>query len=177
MVGQPPRIIRFNAAPPDILNTEKSTLNWVVENADVVNITGPGISGAVPLTGSQPVSPQQTATYIISAKNKFGETSTNLTITVSQATSITNCIASPSTINPAENSVLSYTAFNATQVTVSGIGVVYGGILVRPTKTTSYTITAIGPRNQASCEVTVNVNWLYLPIPIAASARNWKRNC
>jgi hypothetical protein len=153
--GQPPRIIRFNATPPDILSTEKSTINWQVENADVVTITG---IGGVPLTGSQQVGPQATTTYTIVAKNKFGETSTNLVITVSQATTITSCIASPATINPGENSVLTYTALNATQVTVSGIGVVYGGILVRPNATTSYTITAVGARNQASCQVTVNVN-------------------
>ena len=153
--GQPPRIIRFNASPPDILNTEKSTINWVVENADVVNITG---IGAVPLTGSQQVGPQATTSYSITAKNKFGETSTNLVITVSQSTTITGCIATPATINPGDNSVLTYTATNATQVTVAGIGVVFGGILVRPNVTTSYTITAVGPRNQASCQVTVNVN-------------------
>ena len=160
--GTPPRIVRFNATPPDILSTEKSTINWQVENADVVNITG---IGAVPLTGSQQVSPQQTTTYTITAKNQYGETSTNLVITVSQATSISNCMASPATINPAENSVLSYTALNATQVTVSGIGVVFGGILVRPATTTTYTITAVGPRNQATCEVTVNVNQAPPPPP------------
>ncbi len=153
--GQPPRIIRFNATPPDILNTEKSTINWQVENADVVNISGIGV---VQLTGSQAVGPQQTTTYTIIAKNQYGETSTNLVITVSQATSISNCVATPSTINPGDNSVLTYSANNATSVTVAGIGQVYGGILVRPQVTTSYTITAVGPRNQASCQVTVNVN-------------------
>jgi len=160
--GQAPRIIKFNAAPPDILSTEKSTINWQVENADVVNISGIGV---VPLTGSQSVGPQQTTTYTIIAKNQYGETSTNLVITVSQATTIGSCIATPSTINPGDNSVLTYTANNATSVTVSGIGQVYGGILVRPGTTTSYTITAVGPRNQASCQVTVNVNQPAPPPP------------
>ena len=173
--GQPPRIIRFNATPPDILNTEKSTINWQVENADVVNIS---TIGAVALTGSQQVGPQTTTTYTIVAKNQYGETSTNLVITVSQATTITNCIATPPTINPGDNSVLSYTANNATQITVSGIGVVFGGILVRPSVTTSYTITAVGPRNQASCQVTVNVNAPPPPAPpvktpIAVAGQNF----
>jgi len=160
--GTAPRIIRFNATPPDILNTEKSTLNWVVENADVVNIVG---IGAVALTGSQQVGPQATTNYTITAKNQYGETSANLVITVSQAASITSCLATPATINSGDSAVLSYTAFNATQITVSGIGPVSGGVNVRPTTTTSYTITAIGPRNQASCQVTVNVNPPVVPPP------------
>ncbi len=153
--GTAPRIIRFNATPPDILNTEKSTLNWVVENADVVNIVG---IGAVPLTGSQQVGPQTTTNYTITAKNQYGETSASLVITVSQATSINSCMATPATINVGDSSVLTYTAFNATTITVSGIGNVTGGVSVKPIVTTSYTITAIGPRSQASCLVTVNVN-------------------
>jgi hypothetical protein len=160
--GTPPRIIRFNATPPDILNTEKSTINWLVENADVVSITG---IGAVALTGSQQVGPQTTTSYSISAKNQFGETSASLVITVSQAASITSCVALPSTINAGDSATLSYSAFNATQITISGVGSVTGSVTVKPVVTTSYTITAIGARNQASCQVTVNVNPPVTPPP------------
>jgi hypothetical protein len=56
---------------------------------------------------------------------------------------------------------ISYTATNATSVTIPGIQnvTVSGPVTVTPTATTTYTITANGANNQtAQCTVTVTVN-------------------
>jgi hypothetical protein len=54
---------------------------------------------------------------------------------------------------------LSWVAQNAIDNTVSGLGSVPlgGPVTVRPAADTSYTITVIGRRNQASCQVNVKV--------------------
>ncbi len=155
--GQAPRVLRFTATPTEIVPPEQSTLAWQVENADEVTITS---LGKVALTGNSNVAPTQTTTYTLVARNRFGETSSTTTVTVTPAATIGSCQATPSTsAKPGDPVMLSWVAQNATEVTVSGVGSapVPGPLTVRPTVDTSYTITAIGRRSQASCQVSVKV--------------------
>jgi len=165
----PPRIISFSANPTTITAGQTSTLTWSVENATAVDITG---LGTVQAQGSAPVTPNATATFVITARNQFGTSQANATITVNPATggggnpapapTISACTASPAT-SPMPGTAVSiaYTTANATSVSfspsVAGAGL-QGPVSVSPNATTTYTITAAGTNNRtASCTVTVNV--------------------
>lgn len=162
-VGVAPRIIAFTAAPTTITVGQSSTLTWNVENATSVEITG---LGTVAATGSAPVSPTTTTTYVLTARNASGQSTANASITVNPAAggapTLTACTASP-TASPFPGTAISlgYTTTNATSVTISpavaGAGL-QGPVVVNPTATTTYTITATGSQNRtASCTIAVTV--------------------
>jgi peptidoglycan-associated lipoprotein len=67
----PPRIITFNAKPPEIGEGGVSILTWETYNASSVSISG---LGQVPLSGSRTVSPKRSTTYELTAANAAGET-------------------------------------------------------------------------------------------------------
>ena len=164
-----PRIISFTANPSTITVGQSSTLTWNVENAETVDISG---IGTVAAQGSQPVSPNTTVTFVITARNRAGVAQANAPITVNPAPvqppptdpapTLAACMASPATSAAPGNPVtISYTAANATAVqfapAVAG-ATVAGPVTVSPTATTTYTITALGSGNrQATCSVTVTV--------------------
>jgi hypothetical protein len=76
-----PVIQYFNAEPLSIENGEYTIISWNVSNADAV-IVNPDI-GAVPVSGSVQISPQQTTFFVIQAINSNGMADDSLTITVS----------------------------------------------------------------------------------------------
>jgi hypothetical protein len=164
--GQAPRIIAFTANPTTITQGQSSTLTWNVENADTVDISG---LGTVPAQGSQAVTPNATATFVLTARNRFGFVQSNAPITVNPqepgtgpGPTLTACTASPATSpSPGTAVSIAYTATNATSVAfapaVSGVTVA-GPVTVNPVATTTYTITATGAGNRtATCTVTVTV--------------------
>lgn len=75
-----PGIYRFEANPSNIKKGESSTLRWSTDNATEVYIE-PEI-GRVEKEGSITVSPVETTTYTLRAKNLTKEQSTSVTITV-----------------------------------------------------------------------------------------------
>ena len=155
--GAAPRILQFAASPSEVLAGESSTLTWQVEGADEVEIT---TIGKTTLGGTRQVSPAQTTTYMLVARNRNGEASSSATVTVIQPASVSACSANPGTsAKPGDPVTLSWVAQNAIDNTVSGLGSVPlgGPVTVRPAADTSYTITVIGRRNQASCQVNVKV--------------------
>jgi hypothetical protein len=78
--GDLPRIIRFSAQPTRIDSGETSTLLWLVENADTVEISG-GL-GMRSLAGTQDVSPAETITYVLTATNITGSVVAQATVNV-----------------------------------------------------------------------------------------------
>ena len=66
---QRPQILSFTGNPLQINTGETSTLGWQVINANTVTITG---VGDVPLTGTRPVSPPMTTTYVLTATGSEG---------------------------------------------------------------------------------------------------------
>jgi hypothetical protein len=151
------RVVRFSAAPVEIVAGEQSTLVWQVENADSVSITG---LGQVALTGSANVTPATTTTYTLTARNTAGDVTAEATVTVFPATRIISFNANPATSpRPGAPVTLSWTTEGATEVFLDGVGSVNlnGTQVVNPQTDTTYTIRAFGRRGQVSARVEVKV--------------------
>jgi len=156
-----PRIIRFTGSPMDITAGERSSLDWLVENATAVTIS---TLGTVGLQGNSSISPTANTLYTITASNAVGQVSSTIGINVRPATppptpgpAITACVANPVEIDPGGQASISYTATNFTVVTLNGLGV-GNPVVVRPNATTTYTLIAYNAKNEtARCEVTVRV--------------------
>jgi len=158
--GGPPRIIRFSATPITISSGQISTLLWVVENADKVNITGIGDAS---LSGAQDLSPAQTTQYTLTATNRFGTATAQTTINVNviAPTKIVSFTADPP-VSPSAGSKV-----NLTCMTTGATNVMINGILflppnpvavVFPLKDTTYTCIANGPNGQTDTKtVTVTI--------------------
>ena len=159
-----PRIIRFTGSPMDITVGERSTVDWLVENATNVTIS---TLGAVGLQGNVPIAPTTNTLYTLTASNPQGQVSSTIGINVrpavivppvGQLPTLTACVANPVEVaNPGDPASISFTVQNATVVTLNGLGIT-NPVTVRPTATTTYTLIAYNAKNEtARCEVTVRV--------------------
>lgn len=152
------QIVFFVANPQTIRAGEASQLSWRVLNADTVEITE---VGRVASQGTSSVSPRQTTTYRLTARNAISEENATVTVTVqAQNARFLTCFISPTNILAGETATISYQTENADRVSIApGIGNVApnGTVNVNPTQTTTYTLTATGPGQSATCNVTVNV--------------------
>jgi hypothetical protein len=152
-----PRILRFFANPIEIFQGEQSTLQWQVENATEVTISG---LGRVDLAGTSAVSPADTTTYTLTAKNSVGEVTATAIVTVVRPVKILDFVAEP-TVTPFEGDpvVLRWTTENATEAVITGVGSVpvNGSITVRPNADTIYTLIAYGKRSNAQAIVQVRI--------------------
>lgn len=152
-----PRIVRFSAAPIEIVAGEAASLIWQVENATDVSISS---IGEVAITGTTNVTPTVTTTYTLTAKNSSGEVSAQATVTVFPALRIVSFVADPATSpSPGSKVTLSWNTQGATEVFIDGIGTVgpSGNVSVNPTVDTTYTLRAIGRRNTLTSTVLVTV--------------------
>ncbi len=154
------RVVRFAANPTSIASGQASTLAWQVENADSVEITGLGTVN--PQAGTASVSPIQTTTYKLTARNGAGEVNESVTVTVTQQAqpAVLSFQASPASIAAGQASTLTWQTQNADQVTISGgVGAVAqnGSTSVSPSETTTYTLTASNQQGQTTATVTVTV--------------------
>jgi len=70
----------FTATPTEIGRGESSTLSWSTKNAATVTINN-GI-GVVSAEGEKVVSPEETTTYVLTAKNSAGETQQSCTVEI-----------------------------------------------------------------------------------------------
>ena len=156
--GTAPRVVRFSASPVEIQEGEQSVLTWQVENADSVSITSLSDVG---MSGSNPVSPARTTTYVLTARNRFGETSASATVSVIPLASVAACLATPATLaKPGDPAVLSWVVQNAIENTVSGVSgtIPLGGpVTVNPLVETTYNVIVKGARSQTSCQITVKI--------------------
>jgi OmpA family protein/K319-like protein len=167
-----PSIEAFLASPSQIQPGQSSTLSWNVTNATAVTITG---LGNVSLAGSQSVQPAQTTTYTLTATNANGSSTATATVTVgTPQISLVYCYASPTNIIAGESATLYYQSQNATSVTIApsvgnqGLG---GTVVVTPTQSTTYTITATGAGGTtSSCNIGVTVAPGQLPRIVQFSA-------
>lgn len=159
--GALPRIVRFGAAPPEIVAGETSNLFWVVENADEVTISG---IGRVETAGSREVAPSSTTTYTLTARNRRGEVTATAAVAVTPRVRILSFTGRPTEITPGMAVVLDWSTENAVSAYISGVGPVApsGSTIVYPKETTTYVLTAIGNRSQDTARVTITVT---RPIP------------
>jgi hypothetical protein len=161
------QILFFLADPKQITAGQAVTLSWKTLNADTVNITG---FGNVAVNGSLPVSPTQTTTYTLTARNSVNEETSSVVVSVTgvpAGPSLTGCTATPSTISAGQSSTLAWTSVNAENVVITpGIGQVpnSGTVSVKPAETTTYTVRATGGGQPATCNITVTVGSAAVPV-------------
>ncbi len=157
-VGTGPPTVTLNATPELIVSGESSTLTWESVHADTVTIA-PDI-GSVDPTGSITVSPPASTTYTITATGPEGSITAGVTITVTIPAPTVTLDAAPTSILTGESATLSWSTRHADTVSLdNGIGAVAlnGSLLVSPTDTTAYTLTATGAGGTVSALVTVTV--------------------
>jgi hypothetical protein len=156
-----PKIIiqKFTATPATIRPGAASTLAWQVLNADEVEIT-PGIGKVNPQAGTIQVTPAETTTYKLTARNRGGEVTDTVQVVVEQPrVRILAFRAEPDVIKAGERSTLIWETENADTVTISTIGTVRatGSTTVSPTATTTYTLTATNRFGSQSATATVQI--------------------
>src|SRR5437764_1723364 len=155
--GQAPPTISFSASPDDIATGQSSMLVWDTTNATSVTIDN-GI-GSEPVSGSTTVTPTQTTTYTLTASGPGGTVSSQATVTVTNRP-IISFIVHPTEIVSGSSATLIWSVSNSTRVSIdNGVGPVTpnGSIVVFPTTTTTYTMTALGLAGTSFAQVTVDV--------------------
>lgn len=159
--GDRVQVVSFLANPTQIERGASSTLSWRVLNADTVSISG---IGTVPASGTAPVSPQQTTTYTLTARNGVNEESATavvaVTVPANPTPRVLSCSASPTSVAAGQIVTLNYATTNADTVTIQpGVGNVAksGSVNVTPQQTTTYTVTATSAQGSDTCGMTVTV--------------------
>jgi len=166
-VGNPPIITGFTATPASVTAGQSSTLSWTATGAPTLSISG----GIGVVTGtSVSVKPAATTTYTLTAINSFGSITATATVTVTAAPpanppAIVYFSASPATLNVGQSTALSWNVNGATSLAINcGVGAVTGNlILVQPSATTTYTLTATNAAGFATATAKVTVNTPALP--------------
>ena len=151
-------------SPSSILRGNSTTLSWNggCNNACTID---QGI-GAVPLTGSKVITPAQTTLYTITCGNGAGSRSRSAYIYVNDppppppppAPASTFTVSPTCTWSSGDPITLSWTSKNTTSCSISpGVGTVdlNGSVIVNPTATTTYTLTATGSGGTINRSVTV----------------------
>jgi len=155
------------ANPTSITMGSASTLTVTAANATQVTVTGSDgtMYTLQPNGGTQSVNPTSTTTYTAGATGTGGTISASATLTVGANPPPTVSItANPTSIATGSSSILTMSAVNATQVTVTGTdGSTYtlqpngGTQTVSPAATTTYTAAATGAGGKTSAAATVTV--------------------
>ena len=167
------QITSFSANPANIPPGATTTLSWTVTGASSVSIS-PGIGSVSASSGTTQVSPQTTTTYTLTATGAGGTVNATAVVTVgTSAPQIVRFDANPSSIAPGQQSTLSWSTNNATQVSISGIGTVTpnGSTTVSPDQTTTYTLSVTGTNGQTvTAPVTVTVSTGRVPQVVTFTA-------
>ncbi len=156
--GPPPSpvITSFTANPATITAGQSSTLSWTTTNAVSVSISG--IGEVQPANGSVSVHPTMTTTYTLTATGLGDTLMQQATVTVAGPSIVFTAI--PDTVAAGQSSSLTWSTTGATSVSIdNGIGSqpVNGSVVVTPTVTTFYTLTAIGPSGTSTAQAVVAV--------------------
>ena len=107
----------FAANPQQIQSGQSSQLSWRVLNATEVTISD---IGTVAASGTSTVSPTQTTTYKLTARNGNSEENATATVVVQQAqTRVFGCFATPTNITAGEAATINFQTENATSVSVT----------------------------------------------------------
>jgi phospholipase C len=171
----PAPTVTITANLPSILSGSSSTLTVSAANATQVTVTGTdGSSYTLQSTGgTQSISPTATTTYTATATGAGGKTSATVTVTLnvnSNPPPTVSIVANPTSIASGTPSILTVSATNATQVTVTGtdsssytLQPTGGTQSVSPSVTTTYTATATGAGGTITATATVTVVSNQLP--------------
>jgi len=157
-----PTIVSFTANPTTVTAGQPTTLSWSVTGATSVTMDN-GI-GALPASGSGPISPAQTTTYTLTAANTAGSATARVTVTVTAPApgvpTIASFTANPSTVTAGQSTTLSWNVTGATSVTMdNGVGALAssGSRTIAPAQTTTYTLTAANSAGSSTARAMVTV--------------------
>jgi len=170
-VSPAPPTVAIEADPGVVRAGESSRLTWNSTHADSCVIDhGVGSAGLNSRGEGLPVSPADTTTYTIYATGPGGLATASATVVVTDPEPPSVCIqADPPIVVPGNeelgSSLLTWSSEHADSCVVDqGIGSVplesgeEDGIIVSPSKTTAYTITATGPGGTATAVVVVRTD-------------------
>lgn len=159
-----PIVATFSLQPANIFSGTFSTLTWDVR--DSFDVTIEPRFGITRPSGQQPVNPQFTTTYKLTANNNQGSILATTTLTVS---GVPPTIDTPVVrfftpaayvIRQGESTILSWQTIGGSSVSIdNGIGTVSGegAIEVRPATTTTYMLSVTSPDGAQFQTTTVNV--------------------
>ncbi len=155
-VGNPPTIASFKATPAAVPTGQSSTLSWTVTGSPSLVIS-PTV-GAVTGT-SVAVKPSATTSYTLTATNTFGSATSAVSVMVGSPPAITSFKATPAMVAPGQSSTLSWTVTGSPGLVINpGVGAVTGtSVTVKPSATTSYTLTATNSFGSVAVAVSVTV--------------------
>ena len=162
-----PTIDYFTATPESISPGEFCVLSWSVTNATTITIDQ-GV-GNVSAKATTEVSPEETITYTLTAKNNDGQKSQSCTVGIAlNPPTIEYFTASPTAIILGDYSTLSWSTTNATTITCSNIFgslPATGTMEVSPSETTTYTLAATNSECQITSSCTVEIKkWAELEV-------------
>ena len=169
----PPAIVSFAAGAGSIQAGQSTELRWQTKNAgDVVIDHG---VGSVPANGQQSVNPSTSTTYTITAKGQGQPAQSSVTITVAALAkpSIALFDSGSDSIQAGQATKLAWATQNAAEVYIEGVGNVEanGSREVRPSRTTTYVLTAKSAGGSVSKSIQINVASASAPAP-SQSAEN-----
>jgi|GEM_PF-1839703 len=161
VVYPPPAIDLFIAGPSIITAGEQTTLTWATTESFGGCAIDNGVADDLPSSGSVFVSPRQTTTYTLTARNGHGGTVTRaVTVTVNPAPpTVVAFHADPQPAVAGQTVRLIWVTANATSAVIDhGIGAVplAGSMVVPVSETTLYTLTATGPGGMVTAQALVS---------------------
>ncbi len=164
--GRVPDVVRFRATPILFENGGSTTLEWAVDDADTVTISG---LGTVPSFGSRVIKPTEPTSYLLTATNANGTTTTRIFVNVYTVplTKITSFVADkPTVAMPGEKVRLTCNTTGAVTVMIANAQF-YGNsptLEAFPPRDTTYTCIATNPNGQTETQ-TLTVKVAGTPTP------------
>lgn len=161
-----PQITSFTANPSTIGDGDDATLSWTIVGTGTVSLSdGADPVALTPGATSVVVSPSATTTYTLTVTNVAGSDDASVTVTVDPSIDLPNIdafTATPATIVSGASSTLAWTVTNADTIEISDgtDPVAIGGgssVVVSPTVTTTYTLTATNGDGFVEATATVTV--------------------
>lgn len=160
-----PVIFTFSVNPNNINSGQTATIRWNVSGAASIYIyPAIGVS-TLEKAGSQTISPATSTTYTIVATNSAGSATQSTTVIVAPPGSpvITTFISNPSTIETGDSSTLVWSVTGADSISIflgtdNASNLISSGALeVKPTSTTTYTVSATNSAGVITAQTTVYV--------------------
>ena len=144
-----PEILSFTVQSEEILEGQATVLSWDVIGADQISISN-GV-GDVPPAGNATITPPNTTTYTLTAVNGGGSVNATVEVTVFPLMEIVFFTVSPNQILTGQTAELSWAVRDSDTVTLNpGNQDVSRAatLVVQPSETTVYTLSATGPLGQ-----------------------------
>lgn len=176
VAGSAVGITSLVASPDSISTGQSSTITWTTANASTITLESDqgdtiDVSASTVAGDSVTVSPTVTTTYTLTAQGLGGPVSSDVTVTVQPAVSVTSFTASPTTVVAGDPVTLSWQTANATSLSITyvdsggttqlvntvGKNLASDSVVVNPTDSVTYTLTADGFQGPATDTAAVTV--------------------